>query len=185
MSAATTALLVLAHHDLAAAREAASSPVGLDFPHVLAAAATLVVAVCALWCWSVTTAATLEALRGVRQAALPGPRGAVRRLVLAGCGVALAATVAPAQADDLGAVAGEPPQPVAARAILGDAPSRHTVRAGESLWAISAARLGPGASDAAISGAWHATWRANEETIGSDPDVIEPGQRLDLPELTR
>lgn len=52
-----------------------------------------------------------------------------------------------------------------------------TVRAGDSLWSIVRARL-PDAADVEIADAvrrWHA---ANRDVIGSDPDLIHPGQRL-------
>jgi LysM repeat protein len=180
----TTALLALVHHDLARTRDALTlrSDPG-DFAGVLGAVATVVVGVCALWIWCITTSATLEALHGVHDVELRGLRGGVRRLVLAGCGVALAAAVAPAQADDLGTVAGQPPQPITAGAspVSGD----HTVHAGDSLWSISAAHLGPGATDADITREWHSLWRANAATVGEDPDLIEPGQRLQLPETHR
>ena len=184
VSAVTAALLALMHHDIARTREALllRSDPG-DFADVLGAAATVAVGVCAVWLWCITTAATLEALHGVHDVELSGLRGGVRRLVLAGCGVALAAAITPAQADDLSTVAGQPPQPLAASAPA-QAPG-HTVHAGESLWSISADRLGPQATDADITREWHTLWQANAATVGDDPDVIEPGQHLQMPESLR
>ncbi len=68
----------------------------------------------------------------------------------------------------------DPSRPVVARGTV-------TVRAGDTLWAIAADRLPDGASDASVAaavGAWH---RRNEATIGADPDLILPGQRLTPP----
>ncbi|ARD42208.1 LysM peptidoglycan-binding domain-containing protein [Actinomyces gaoshouyii] len=71
----------------------------------------------------------------------------------------------------------------------GSAPSPGTgeeaalvVEPGQSLWSISAARLGPRASAADIARAWPRLYRANEGTIGSEPGLIRPGQRLTVPE---
>lgn len=59
--------------------------------------------------------------------------------------------------------------------------SIHVVEAGESLWSITAATLGPQAGDAAIAAAWPSLYRANAEALGADPDLIHPGTALDLP----
>ncbi|WP_159625683.1 LysM peptidoglycan-binding domain-containing protein [Actinomyces sp. zg296] len=71
----------------------------------------------------------------------------------------------------------------------GSAPSAGTgqeaalvVEPGQSLWSISAARLGPQASAADIARAWPLLYRANEGAIGSEPGLIHPGQRLTVPE---
>ena len=56
------------------------------------------------------------------------------------------------------------------------------VQAGESLWSIAAALLGPDASSAEIARAVRRLWELNSERIGSgDPDVIMVGERLRLP----
>jgi hypothetical protein len=52
------------------------------------------------------------------------------------------------------------------------------VQPGESLWSIAADHLGPAASDAAVTAAWHAWYAANRGVIGPDPSVIQPGQQL-------
>jgi resuscitation-promoting factor RpfA len=62
------------------------------------------------------------------------------------------------------------------------APARITVRPGDSLWRLSAARLPQDAPDAAVTAAWHRLYDDNRDLIGDDPDHIEPGQRLVLPE---
>ncbi|EFQ82682.1 hypothetical protein HMPREF0063_11891 [Aeromicrobium marinum DSM 15272] len=57
-----------------------------------------------------------------------------------------------------------------------------TVAPGDTLWAIAAARLAPGAPPDRIAAAvvvWHA---ANHAVIGDDPDLIHPGHRLTVPQ---
>ncbi|TXS55514.1 transglycosylase family protein [Streptomyces sp. t39] len=48
----------------------------------------------------------------------------------------------------------------------------YTVQAGDSLWTIAGEREVPGG--------WSALYQANETTVGDDPDLILPGQSLDL-----
>jgi nucleoid-associated protein YgaU len=55
------------------------------------------------------------------------------------------------------------------------------VHRGDSLWAIAARHLGPGATNAAIAAEWPRWWAANRDVIGPDPDLILPGQRLTPP----
>ncbi|MBD0746529.1 transglycosylase family protein [Streptomyces sp. CBMA152] len=52
------------------------------------------------------------------------------------------------------------------------APGDYTVRAGDNLWDISRSHK--------VEGGWSALYKANEKTIGSDPNLILPGQSLDL-----
>lgn len=56
-----------------------------------------------------------------------------------------------------------------------------TVRAGDSLWSICAAQLGPLASDVDIALAWPRLYQANRDVIGSDPGLLLPGQVLRMP----
>ncbi|MGO4492657.1 LysM peptidoglycan-binding domain-containing protein [Arthrobacter sp. 2YAF22_2] len=56
-----------------------------------------------------------------------------------------------------------------------------TVRAGDSLWSICAAELGPLASDVDIARAWPRLYQANREVIGGDPGLLLPGQVLRMP----
>ncbi|QCB96935.1 LysM peptidoglycan-binding domain-containing protein [Arthrobacter sp. PAMC25564] len=56
-----------------------------------------------------------------------------------------------------------------------------TVRAGDSLWSLAAAELGPFASDVDIAVEWPRLYQANRPAIGENPDVLLPGQVLRLP----
>lgn len=52
------------------------------------------------------------------------------------------------------------------------ADATYTVRAGDNLWAIADAQK--------LAGGWTALYEANKAEVGSDPDLILPGQSLDL-----
>ncbi len=57
----------------------------------------------------------------------------------------------------------------------------YTVRAGDSLWSIAAARLGPGAAPAAVAREVSRLWSANAHRVRSgSPSLIRPGERLVL-----
>jgi nucleoid-associated protein YgaU len=60
-------------------------------------------------------------------------------------------------------------------------PAEITVRAGDSLWSLSAAELGPFASDVDIALEWPRLHQANRAVIGDNPDILLPGQVLRLP----
>jgi nucleoid-associated protein YgaU len=55
------------------------------------------------------------------------------------------------------------------------------VHRGDSLWAIAARHLGPGATDGQIATEWPRWYAENRAVIGPDPDLIQPGQRLRPP----
>lgn len=57
----------------------------------------------------------------------------------------------------------------------------HTVRSGDTLWQITAAHLGPDATAAQVAAAWPTIYRANVAAIGSDPNLIRPGEVLTFP----
>ncbi len=62
------------------------------------------------------------------------------------------------------------------------APRTHTVREGETLWGITDDLLGPGRDNPeAIARCWPILHRANGPVIGADPDLIYPGQLLEVP----
>ena len=56
-----------------------------------------------------------------------------------------------------------------------------TVRPGDSLWTLSSARLGPFASDVDIALDWPLIYQANKDIIGANPNLLRPGQVLQLP----
>ena len=74
--------------------------------------------------------------------------------------------------------AGAEPDP--RKAIGGAAPV--TVLAGDTLWDIVAAQLGPEASDVDIALEWPRWYAANRGLIGGSPDVLLPGQILQAPQ---
>ena len=79
----------------------------------------------------------------------------------------------------------EDPRTLAARQLRAPGPapgtSEVTVRAGDSLWSICAAQLGPLASDVDIALAWPRLYAANRDVIGGDPGLLHPGQVLRMP----
>lgn len=58
----------------------------------------------------------------------------------------------------------------------------YTVAHGDSLWRITAALIGPQASDASINDAWPQLYAANADAIGPDPALIHPGLVLTIPQ---
>ncbi|GAA1700230.1 LysM peptidoglycan-binding domain-containing protein [Kribbella yunnanensis] len=59
--------------------------------------------------------------------------------------------------------------------------SRVTVAAGDSLWGLAARELGPRATEQEIAARWPQWYAANRQVIGSDPNLILPGQVLRVP----
>jgi LysM repeat protein len=56
------------------------------------------------------------------------------------------------------------------------------VRRGDTLWDIAADHLGPGANNTQVAAEWPRWHAANRSTIGPDPNLILPGQRLRIPD---
>lgn len=180
----------------------------LPFDRLLVGVAALIALACAAWLWLMTTLLVAGALRGV--ALLPvGCPAWLRRVVLGGCGVALAGGLAtPAGAAEILPV---PPEsspvllslgdqratatltglPLPERAAIGSAdasadrlapaPRAVTVHPGDSLWRIAARQLGPEALDGEVARLADRLFRLNDSTIGDDPDLLQTGQRLRLP----
>jgi nucleoid-associated protein YgaU len=136
-------------------------------------------ALAAGWAWLQVMAGVADAWRGTPTVAYTG----VRRLALAACGVALAsALTAPAHATD-----GPHSDPLSGLPLPeraeGPAHPRHhvvVVRPGDTLWAIAEHDLAAPATDRQVSARWHAVYARNRGVIGSDPDLILPGQVLKL-----
>lgn len=55
------------------------------------------------------------------------------------------------------------------------------VHRGDTLWELAAAHLGRDADSDAIAAEWPRWYDANREVIGSDPDLLLPGQVLTVP----
>lgn len=172
---------------------------------VCAGAALLAMA----WWWLAASAVVVEAMTH-RVGRTPGVPVVLRRAVLLGCGVAVAAAVAApvgATPGDLhedrtsgsSSLAGLPYPDRAAGAPVGAIttvgpprdrvvrpgrpPARAvTVRPGDTLWGLARAELGRDAEDAAIAERWRQIYAANRAVIGADPDLIHPAQRLRVPE---
>jgi len=172
----------------------------------LVSGCALAAAGCVAWLWVLVTLVVIDALRGRPDRA--GVPTAVRRVVLAACGLSLAGgLVVPAHADR----PAPPPESAATTQALlvglplpdrtttttewiGSlgtrpapvhevAPARDEVRVepGDTLWGIARDTLPPGADSDEIDRRWRAIYRANLDAVGADPDLIHPGQRLLLP----
>lgn len=63
-----------------------------------------------------------------------------------------------------------------------DTQSVYIVRTGDTLWDIAAEHMAE-PTNAEITEAWKAIWRANRAVIGDEPGLIHPGQQLDLGSL--
>jgi nucleoid-associated protein YgaU len=146
-----------------------------------------VLALALTWLWLVATTTVAGLLTGrVRTG------GATRRVVLVACGVAVVAgTSVPALASDgdgreLLAGLALPERAVAAvhharRPAAPAAVATYVVRPGDSLSSIALAHPGTGS----LEERWRAIWRANRAVVGDDPDLIHPGQVLNLPDTHR
>lgn len=169
---------------------------GQPFADLLGQWCTIVLLGCAVWGWLVTLAVLLEAVR-TGGPVVENRRGlptAYRRLVLGACGLALTGgAFSPALATP-GPIHLVPPQITTVRtATPAEAPralptpppaptSEIVVAPGDSLWRLAAERLPGDADNATIAHTWHRLYAANNDVIGADPDLIEPGQRLTRPQ---
>jgi nucleoid-associated protein YgaU len=177
----------------ASVREAAVQP-HATLADVLAGAASLTLTAALGWLGLVTLLLALETCAGRELTGLAGCPHVVRRALVTICGVALtgAAIVTPAQAHEDHSSAppsrldGLPlPDRTAGRELRpAAAPRTVVVRRGDTLWAIAAGRLSPGAAPAAVDRAWRSLYRANRAAIGGDPDLIRVGTELRLPPAT-
>lgn len=67
---------------------------------------------------------------------------------------------------------------VAAAPSRAHEPAPVVVRRGDTLWSIATRHLGAGATDADVAREWPRWWRTNQAVVGSDPDLLRPGQVL-------
>lgn len=172
------------------------------FDGVLVQVCELAIAGCGAWLWLATAVVAADAARG-RHARRRGVPVAIRRMVLAACGVALVSGLgAPAHADDSGARSPLQGLPLPDRAtttthvsqVFARAAAHHRavttsqqhlavvgVEPGDTLWSIARVDLPANAPDAAVARRVREIHQANRSVIGTDPDLIRPGQRLRMP----
>ncbi len=131
-----------------------------------------------------------DAVRAVTRLRLPG-LPSIRPILAAATMLVVLGRVAPASAavpPPAQRLGGGLPAPTAVAADTGQPPTgaEYVVAAGDSLWAIAERRLqaeGRAASVDEIAGYWRAIYAANAGLVGPDPDLIHPGQVLELPEM--
>jgi nucleoid-associated protein YgaU len=149
------------------------------------------------WLWLVASVVLTDAARGVRRRRRGVP-DVVRRGVLLLCGAALTGGFAAPAWSDAGGPSGpevlrglrlperaqvtSTPAPRAAVPVSREHRATVVVAPGDTLWAIAAERLEPGASVARVAEAWPRLYELNRDVIGPDPGHLEPGQRLLLPQ---
>lgn len=159
------------------------------FDDLLVATALWVLVAALAWLAVLVVAVMAEALSDGRwqPARWTGAPPAWRRGLLTAAVTVLAATgLAPAHAEDrarpvgLTALEGLPLPARPASGLISPASATVTVRPGDSLWLI-ASRLAPRADDVTLSRLVHDLHQHNRAVIGPAPDVIEPGQVLELP----
>ena len=174
-------------------------PTAPGFADLLTAFAAWLLVGCAGWSSLISAAALVEATTSGRVHAtawVACPRS-LRRLLLAGVGVALVSGAAgqPPVAATLsssarGTPAGGPAPawqqtlPVPARPVgwvRSEQSPRVLVRPGDTLWQLAADRLRPSASAGEVALLVARIHSRNHELIGPDPDLIHPGQRLVVP----
>ena len=178
---------------------------GEPFDEVLVRGCEVALVGCAAWLWLATAVVAHDAARG-RESRQRGVPDAVRRAVLAACGVALVGALgSPAHADDGAGTSPLDGLPLPDRATTTTyvsqvfaraashqdrpgTPSRPqpavVVRPGDTLWAIARADLPVDADDGAVAARVREIHQTNRAVIGTDPDLIRPDQRLRMPRPT-
>ena len=169
-----------------------------SFDGLLFAASWWLLVGCAAWAVLICLAAVLEVMSRGRLRATTWVRcpPVLSRLLLAGLGVALVSVPLPALgpaaavsthrgsgvADPVGA-AGQQTLPVPARPLdpAGGGTTTVVVRPGDTLWSLAEHRLPASSSTAEVVDLVARLHRRNSAVIGSDPDLIRPGQRLVSP----
>ena len=183
------------------------------FDEVLVEVSELAVTGCAAWLWSATAVIASDAARGRTSPRRCVPN-ALHAALLAAFGVALLGGLgAPAHAGDTGShghgarpslVDGLPLPDRATTAMhvsavfaraeshrhrvlaVGQEPAVVVVRPGDTLWHLARADLPLDATNRAVADRVREIYDANRAAIGTDPDLIRPGQRLRMPPtLTR
>ncbi|GAB4011573.1 LysM peptidoglycan-binding domain-containing protein [Nocardioides ultimimeridianus] len=164
---------------LAVGRSAGSAP----FDQLLVAGSGTLASLGCLALLATTTAVVVDLATG----RLPRRVGPLRRAVLVACGAAVLAGAAPAAAHagtaghGHGSALAGLPLPDRVTGAVRHADDIVRVRSGDSLWAISARHLGARAGDGEVAAYCQRLSAHNAAAIGSDPDLIHPGLRLQLP----
>lgn len=171
------------------AMSAASSITGPDFPQALLSVATLLQLTISLWVLTVVALSQLSGTTRIVRAVTPA---VLRRGLFVGAVGALA--IAPAQADRGVSPAHSTVQdhsldglrlpdrpPTSITEVSSPQVNSVVVNPGDTLWAIAARSLPPGASDADIARACSRWYAVNRAVIGDDPDLIHPSQHLNPP----
>ncbi len=206
-SVAMVALLVWLRPELRAASAATvdGDLAAQPFDRLLVWSCAAGTAGCAVWLAVVTALLAADAARG-RATDRPWVPTPVRRWVLAACGLALGTALAPPALAEPPRHADAPrvrssltALPLPDRATTTSYVSHLVLRAdarvvpvagaartvvvepGDTLWALARAELGADASDVEVARRCRAIHEANRSTIGADPDLIRPGQHLELP----
>lgn len=146
--------------------------IGVDFDTALLSLAIAALKIAAGWACTVVLLGAWRPTASVARAITPR---ACRFLIVAGL-AGTVTTAGAAHADDLDGL--RLPDRFA------DAPSstdRRVVRAGDSLWGIAAESSPAGSTVASVARETQRWYAANRLTIGPDPDLIRPGQRLSAP----
>ncbi len=205
------ALASLAVPELRSARQAASAGelAAAELSQWVVWLAAAACAGCAVWLAAVSTVVVATAGTARQPATVRTCPALLRRWLLIGCGVVtVSALASPAHAEGgrlhppevssreaASVVSGLslPDRAVGGRRVHTAGQSRPTtaspstgrdvvVRPGDSLWAIAARALPPGATAAEIDDAWRRLYELNRSVIGADPDLILPGTQLTLPD---
>jgi len=158
------------------------------FDDYLVIVATWVLLASAGWSVAIATAVAVERCSHgrVRPTLWVGCPPALRHALLAGTGIALVTApglpawgAPPPQPSSTGVGLPTPERPLgAAQATVTDVV---VVRAGDCLWHLAQARLAHAAPATQVLAMVRAIHRRNAGTIGPDPDLIQPGQRLVVP----
>lgn len=157
------------------------------FDDLLVAGATWLLGGCLCWAALIVAAAVIEGLTAGRLRATTwvGCPASLRRVLLAGLGVALASGPGSSYAAPALAVPSERSLPVPARTSGASAPTSGeiVVRPGDSLWRLADARLPTTAPTGKVADLVERLHHRNRDVIGPDPDLIRPGQRLSVPSV--
>ena len=167
------------------ATEALRSPSTPAYDDLLVALAGWLLVACAWWWVLVCAATAVETLSSgrLRATAWVGCPPALRRLLLAGVGVALAGAPASASTDSTQQALPVPARPLGS--VLAAEPARLLVHPGDTLWQLATHELAATASAEEVAVQVRRLHHRNRGVIGPDPDLIRPGQRLVVPRVPR